>query len=183
MLTHPKVFRWLFEDGADPADFNPVVDPSIWYLVALDGDKPVGMFAFEPRTSVKYLVALAIWPERWALAIPAFKLAVQFAFDKIGMERIVGEIPSDNAHAMRLAKRSGFEMCGLERKSFMRGGELRDIRYLGASRDTWKPDTVAQDTFCVLCGGERWKGRKAPQKTTAAPVEATTQEAPWQLVH
>lgn len=181
MLTHPKVFRWLFEDGASAEDFEPVISPNIWYIVALDDRKPVGMFVFEPRTSVKYVVALAIWPERWASAVPAFKGVVQYAFDMIpNMERIVGEVPSDNSHAMRLAKRAGFEMCGLERKSFMRGGELRDIRYLGASRDTWSPDAAAQDIFCVLCGGERRKRRKGQSQTIEASV---TQEVQWQSVH
>ncbi len=182
MLTHPKVFRWLFEDGADPEDFSPAISPLIWYLVAMVDGKPVGMFVFEPRTSVQYLVTLAIWPDRWPLAVPAFKLAIQYAFDNIGAESIIGEIPADNPHAPRLAKNAGFSVYGLARKAFRRRGELQDVRILGVSKDTWRPDERAQDQFCTLCGRERRRNPQ-PQRENSRDVGNGEANAQWQSVH
>lgn len=137
-LSEPKVARWSLEDGMSADDLvalNPRDTPQVWYIVALDERRPIGLFCYEPRTTVKYVVHLAIAPAEWPRAVEAFKGVNEWACRHIGMERIAGEIPSDNAHALRLAKRAGFEMVGTERHAYRRGGELRDIRIVGINRE------------------------------------------------
>ena len=127
----------------EASEYEPAVEnPAVWYVLAIEDPpagvsaKPaiIGLFVFEPRTSVKYAVHLAIAPSQWARGVQAFREVVNWAWERIGMQRIAGEIPSDNRHALRLAKKAGFEMVGIEHGAFMRGGELRDIRIVGLSK-------------------------------------------------
>lgn len=138
-VTHPKIARWMFEDGADVAAYEPVLSERVWYVVAMDGRAPIGLFVFEPRTSVKYAVHVAIAPEQWPRGVEAFREVIQWAWEQIGMERIAGEIPADNAHALRLAKRAGFEIVGKEHGAYRRGGKLVDVRIVGLSREAACP--------------------------------------------
>lgn len=135
ILTHPKIGRWMFEDDAalGPDTVIPMPD-TVWYVCAMDGRKLIGLFVFEPRTSVKYAVYLAIAPGQWPRAVEAFKGVIGWAWRHIGMECIGGEIPSDNTHALRLAKKAGFTMIGIEPKAYRRGGELRDIRIVSIGK-------------------------------------------------
>lgn len=135
IITHPQVWKWASEDGMDPAEFEPVDSPAVWYVAAIDGRTLVALFVFEPRTSVKYAVHLAIAPNQWARGVEAFKGVIGWAWDQIGMQRIAGEIPSDNKHALRLARRAGFEFVGTEHGSVLRGGRLRDVSIVGVSRE------------------------------------------------
>ncbi len=116
-------------------DYEPAISEHVWYVLAIDGRTLIGLFVFEPRTSVKYAVHLAIAPSQWARGVEAFKGVIQWAWQTIGMERICGEIPSDNKHALRLAKRAGFELVGTEHGAYRRGGELLDVRIVGISKE------------------------------------------------
>lgn len=135
IICHPKIWKWQTEDGMEVADYEPVISEHVWYVLAVDGRTLIGLFVFEPRTSVKYAVHLAIAPSQWPRGVEAFKGVIQWAWLQIGMERICGEIPSDNAHALRLAKKSGFEMVGVEHGAYRRGGILLDMRIVGISRE------------------------------------------------
>lgn len=138
VIMHPKISKWMFEDGAEVAETIPTPE-NVWYVCALDGRKLIGLFAFEPRTSVKYMVHVAIAPDQWARATEAFKGVIDWAWQHIGMERIGGEIPADNAHALRLAKKAGFALVGTEPGAFRRGGELRDIRIVSLGKEAQCP--------------------------------------------
>jgi RimJ/RimL family protein N-acetyltransferase len=137
-LREPKVALWATEDGV-PAEallaIDPRLTPDVWYVVALDERKPIGLFIYEPRTTAKFVVHLAIAPNQWFRALDAFKGANKWACQYIGMERIAGEIPSDNSHALRLAKRAGFELVGTESHSYRRGGKLLDVRIVGINKE------------------------------------------------
>jgi len=136
IVTHPSVFKWQAEDGVLVEDYQPATDnPLVWYVLAIDGRTLIGLFVFEPRTSVKYAVHLAIAPSQWPRGVEAFKGVIEWAWATIGMERICGEIPSDNKHALRLAKNAGFEKVGTEHGAFRRGGKLLDIRIVGISKE------------------------------------------------
>ncbi len=136
LITHPKVWRWSSEDGMEAAEYEPAVDnPAVWYVAAVEGRTLLGIFVFEPRTSVKYAVHLAIAPSQWARGVESFKGVIHWAWENIGMQRITGEIPMDAKHADRLARKAGFECVGIEKGAFMRGGVLQDVRIVGLSRE------------------------------------------------
>lgn len=135
IVTHPKIWPWMVEDGASPENFDPVIHEKIHYVLALDGRVPLALFMFEPRTSVKYNIHMAIIPSQWPRAVEAICGVIRWAWDRIpGCARIAGEIPADNRHTLRLAKKAGFEMVGTEAEAFLRRGKLQDVRIVGVSK-------------------------------------------------
>jgi RimJ/RimL family protein N-acetyltransferase len=104
------------------------------YVAAMEGRTLVALFVFERKTSTRWAVHLAIAPSQWARGEAAFKGAIQWAWENLSVRRIAGEIPADNKHALRLAKRAGFELVGTDKQAFLRGGVLQDVHIVGLSR-------------------------------------------------
>lgn len=135
IITHPKVWKWMAEDGVSSDSWEPVIDPRVWYVVAAENKDLIGLFVFSPRTSVEYEVHLAVMPLAWHRATETAQRVIAWAWEHIGCERIVAWIPVDNKHALRLARKSGFTEFGLDHGAYRRGGKLLDIRFMGISKE------------------------------------------------
>lgn len=136
LATDPAIFPHINDDYfADPEIWQPPRNEFIVYLVAQDPEGPFGFAIFHPRNLACYDAHFAFLPRSYgAKALSAFKQMLAWIWHSTTAARIVGEISVDNVRAIRFAEAAGCERYGVNVKSKLRGGILRDQVCLGISR-------------------------------------------------
>lgn len=141
-ITQPKLFDRLSEDNSASADdWVPNLNLSIWTAaiepVSDDNATIYGMFAFVPETSIVYRFHPAINPEYWGnkLNVQAGKAALQWLWEHTTAQKVIAKAPSIYPDALRWGQRIGLKREGIQRKSFLKNGELHDQYYLGINRE------------------------------------------------
>jgi RimJ/RimL family protein N-acetyltransferase len=140
MLRHPKLWEVMSEDTAvAPEEFS--LDLADLFAIALlsgdNDDRLHGFIIGAYRTDTIVEAHVAIHPDLWGhkdnLALA--KLGVAELIIKTGAHKLVASIPTTDTEVLRLAQRVGFKREGVNRKSFLRNGELLDQYYVGFTRD------------------------------------------------
>ena len=139
---HPEVWPWLGDDFSPKADeFDSARylrdNRSRVYVCHFDS-MPVGVIAY-------WQVSTSVWEVHGGF-LPAFRgaMAIRLSIGSIsdmfaaGVLKIVAQLPTDNRAGLVFARRCGLRREGVNRKSVVRGGVLRDMIYLGACRDEWR---------------------------------------------
>lgn len=136
ILAHPAVWPHIHDDGAtepEPIDHEGF----IWLLVTAGG--PAGCFLFHAHNAVTFEVHTCLTPQMWGpKAREAARLAQIWIFTNTPAQKLVTHVPSYNAVALRFALRCGFTQEGVNRASFLRGGELLDQHLLGLTKKEWQ---------------------------------------------
>lgn len=141
-------------------DYSPA--PSQWklaeredcfYLLATQAVKPsfediasiYGFCAFHPLNGVTYQAHVCFLKYAYGeTALSAFKEMLQWMWKNTKAERIVGYVPDYNHLAARFAVRAGFEIFGVNQKSWMKKGVLHDQYCFGISRPAAAPTNLAR---------------------------------------
>lgn len=131
IITHPKVWRWLSDDGFPPREFYcPPDNPAVVYLLVNDADtgELFGLYITHPINSALWEVDHALLPT--AYGVPA--LAIGRAFESwlwgnTSAETILGLTPVDNRLALKYARRLGMTESGRIPRGISRGGEFHDL--------------------------------------------------------
>lgn len=136
LATHPEIFQHVSDDWfPDPARWQPVVNDQVVYLVAKDGHGFFGFGAFIPDTWSCWKAHIGFLKRAYGeSAISSFKAMLDWMWQHTRAARIVGEIVDDNRKAIRFSMKAGFEQYGMNPKSRLKGGVLRDQVCLGISR-------------------------------------------------
>lgn len=135
VLTHPKIWPHITDDGCGaPGDFEPVDHPGFWYVVVENGTLQ-GMFTFQKQNAVCWEVHTCLLPSAWGkMSREATHGVREWVWANSDCQRIVTSVPAYNRLALRLAKASGMSEYGTNHKAFLRDGELHDLILLGVSR-------------------------------------------------
>jgi RimJ/RimL family protein N-acetyltransferase len=134
ILTDPVVWPHVGDDFAPPREeWTPNDDPRIWYVLAIEGALPVGLFTFLPRSTVLWEVHVAFSRERRSRGVNIAAGALAWMFENSTAERIIAEIPECNRLAVRLADKA-MRRFAVNEKSFKKGGALRDLVLFGLSK-------------------------------------------------
>ena len=101
-----------------------------WAITLHDDDKPVGnctLFGID-RDNRRCLLGYGLTPalQGRGLASEAVKLAINYAFDEIGLHRIETDIDPRNEPSCRLVERLGFQREGLLRQRWYVNDEATD---------------------------------------------------------
>jgi len=130
----------IFERTAD--DFSPA--PSEWlipdregliYLLARDGNQILGFCVFVPVNGVTYEVHVCFLRIAYGeKALASFARMLGWMWGATETQRIIGAVPEYNAAAIHFARRAGFEVFGVNQKSWLKHGRLHDQVMLGISR-------------------------------------------------
>ena len=106
------------------------------WAIAVDGDDrlvgTVSLFALnraQKRAEVGYALASKVWGRGYATE--ALKLAVDFAFEALGVARLEADIDPRNDASCRLVERIGFVREGLLRERWHVAGEATDSAIYG----------------------------------------------------
>ncbi len=88
------------------------------------------------QADVVYFIA----PEKWGrgFATEALREAVDYAFDRLHLERISGRCFADNAPSRRVMEKVGFVSEGVLRHDIFRDGAYRDVCCLGLLSGEWE---------------------------------------------
>ncbi len=120
-LMPPAVYCWAIADDAG-------------YLIGT-----VTLFVFEgsPRSSeIGY--ALRADRQRHGLASEALRLAIQYAFEVLGRDRIEADVDPRNQPSWRLLERLGFRRAALLQDRCRAGDEIGEAAVYALLRADWK---------------------------------------------
>lgn len=132
-MTAPHVWRVGSDDGMAG------IDPKLLFI-KLDGKIFVktgeyGLFVGEARNSITYEVHTFLLPNARGKAVEIAKAAMQWLFNNSNCLRITTTVPDYNKLAIRLSLKSGMELIGINKKSFLKDGVLYDQQLFGISKE------------------------------------------------
>ena len=135
ILAHPAIWPHIHDDGAQEP--NPVDAKALYWLLVSD-EEPAGVFLLHPHNLVCYEVHTCLLPRVWGeQAVHATQLCRAWMFEHTRCQKIVTNVPQKNLLALRFAKRCGMTQEGINRKSYLKDGELQDQYVLGLTKQEW----------------------------------------------
>lgn len=136
VLTHPKIWRHIVDDGNGlPDEFNVPDSDSIYWLVPNDGSD-LGVFMVHPVNNFMFEVHTALLPEAYGdKAKIAAKKLIEWVFENTQCLKLITHVPEYNRLAYKFALNAGMKEEGLITKSFMRNGKLIDQYVLGIGKE------------------------------------------------
>ena len=135
LMTHPRVYPWLADDGSPPPEEYEPPESDLLYYLLVEEDGPVGVFLFVPENAATVHVHTCLTPAIWGRSIEATEAARRWIFENTQFQRITTTIPEDNRLAARLAVRSGMKEYGRNPKSYLKGGVLLDQVLYGMNKE------------------------------------------------
>jgi RimJ/RimL family protein N-acetyltransferase len=135
VVDHPAVRRSIRDDFAASEDWQPVIHPTVRYLLCRDGDEVLGLFVVVFVSAVLFLIHLMFLPSAWGeRSRRALKEGIELLWNNSKCQRITGEVLETNIAALKAMTAAGFETWGVNRKSAIKGGRLVDVYHVGLSR-------------------------------------------------
>ena len=136
LATDPAIFRHISDDYyPHPDSWEPPESELVRSLIASDGVGAFGFAIFIPDTWTCWKAHFGFLPRSYGeKAHGAFDEMLRWMWAHTEAARIVGEIPQENRRAIRFALRAGCLVYGVNRRSRLRGGVLRDQMCLGLSK-------------------------------------------------
>lgn len=121
--THPRNWKWVSEDGQDPANFVP--PPRLYFA---HGEQ--GYVAVERLGAHTWAFHITMLPK--AKEVAKFTKSIMDAIVLIfGAKKFLASIPTDNKACCRLARSLGAKEEGRLTKSFYRNGKMNDVIVFG----------------------------------------------------
>jgi len=134
ILTWPGMYEQMGDDSLPPEHAYEVPDdPRIWYVVATNGSRLVGLFVLIPQNLVCWEVHAAMMPwatprEKWAAA----RALPEWLGDNTECRRLTAAVPANNGPAIVYGTHGiGLRYVGRQPAAFLRGGHLQDLVLLG----------------------------------------------------
>jgi RimJ/RimL family protein N-acetyltransferase len=125
----------------DEEEKNPPED-YFFAIRTLDGDQLIGFVALAPIYShADAWLAIGIGDRtHWSQGhgSEAMRLALQYAFDELNLQRVTLGVFAYNQRAIRTYEKAGFKCEGTLRQSLCREGQRHDEMMMGILRDEWQ---------------------------------------------
>lgn len=134
ILTHPAIYECIAEDGTPPReDYIPSMIGAA-YVIGIVGPDPIGLMVYHPINGITWECHVQVLPEyRKEFADEFFEKALEWAWG-MGVQKIVAQIPFLYPNVRDFDLRHGFQVEGINRKSYMKNGQIHDQWYLGIVR-------------------------------------------------
>jgi hypothetical protein len=135
LATDPSIYPDVSDDFTTAEQWTPSVDELVINLVARDTGGYFGFGIFLPRYWSCYDAHFGFLPRSYGdCALTAIQCMFGWMWTNTKASRIVGEICVENRRAIAFAKRAGCLEYGINVKSRLRGGILRDQVCFGISK-------------------------------------------------
>lgn len=134
VMTHPDMFATVAEDGQDPGDYTPDVQGSCW-LAMRDDDELVALYQLQQRNAVTLEIhAQVLHQHRKEYSGATGKAALQWILDNTDAEKVIAWVPEIYPNVRSFTESQGFQIEGVNRKSYLKNGKLHDQTLLGITR-------------------------------------------------
>lgn len=136
-ITHPRLWPHISDDfSPDPKDYEPPLNPHVFYIAAWDGLDFLGLWILHPHNFICYEIHTCLLPKAWGQkALQAAREVAPWIFANTPARRLVTNVPRYNRLALRFAKEAGMKQFGVNEKSFQKKGQLHDQIMLGLSEN------------------------------------------------
>lgn len=133
ILTHPEIYKTIAPDHApSPKEFKATRHESVLYLIGTSEKGVVGLFTLKPKNRYVYHGHVQVLPEMRKEYSIEFGESLRVWIEKNTIiKRVSAEIPHLYPNVKDFALKMGFEIEGINRKSYLKHGELHDQWYLG----------------------------------------------------
>lgn len=129
IMTHPRLWPHLADDFYPaPDNFIPLGGDNIFYLLAREAGRILGLCIAHPINTLLWEVHHALLPSAWGRKAHRIGEAFQqWIWDNTKALKLVGFTPSCNRLAVRYALKQGLTKIGEISQCFQRGGMLCDV--------------------------------------------------------
>lgn len=137
ILTDPRIYPHVGDDFAPAPEHFVVNDhPAIRYVLVRHGLFVIGLFTFCPQNDICWQVHVAmrrgVLP---CLTHRAGRAIIPWLWEQTPCRRLIACVPVTNRAAVRFGLRvMGLHPFGVNRKSFLKHGQLVDQVLMGSSR-------------------------------------------------
>lgn len=129
VIGHPEIKPLVYEgDVSLPSHEN------IYYLLATDADKTLGVVCFIPVNSIAWNPHIAVLPEHRGCGTELMAKACWWMFDNTPCLKVVAYPPAYNAAMIRVFEKCGFTKEGFSPQSFMFKGVIHDRLLFGLGK-------------------------------------------------
>lgn len=136
VMTNPKIYPGLADDFYPaPENFWPTESDSIYYLMAMEDGKLLGIYITHPINTLTWETHHAILPENWGAKATEIGAAFEaWLWVNTPATKAVGFTPTSNPLAIRYAKKAGMQEAGRLDKCYQKDFALYDIVIFSKSR-------------------------------------------------
>lgn len=142
VVTDDQLWNAVSEDGSvGKTEYRQLLDMEAMYVLALisgeDNTELHGFVIGRHHTNTVIETHVAIRPEYWGHDdnVRLGQLACTWLRTLEGVEKLVASIPVPDKEVLRYSQRVGFKREGVNKKSFLRNGELLDQYYVGMTNE------------------------------------------------
>ena len=140
LFLNPSIWPYVTDDENRPEQLqgDASLPPNMIYLLAMDGEKAAGMFAFTRRNAATCEMHAALLPRargRKQGSDELFQLALKWLWENTKFHRIFAGIPAYNRLAIAYAKRNGMQHFATEPSSWLKDGKLHNTELFGINRE------------------------------------------------
>jgi len=136
IMTEPEMFATVAEDGQRPEQFRPDVHSEAW-LMMFDDEDVYALYRVHAMNSVTCEIHAQVRPKhRKVRSRETGVLALKWIYDNAPQyKKVICWVPEIYPNVRAFAESFGFELEGTNKKSYIKGGKLRDQWLLGISRE------------------------------------------------
>jgi RimJ/RimL family protein N-acetyltransferase len=135
--SEKKIKEWAEKNAED--GFKP--DRYPFSIRVLDDDKLIGFVGlWLDLVHSEAWIGIGIGERNYwgkGYGTDAMKLALQYAFMELGMQRVSLGLNEYNARALKSYEKAGFKLEGHTRQDMLREGKRYDSLWMGILRDEW----------------------------------------------
>jgi RimJ/RimL family protein N-acetyltransferase len=135
LCSHARIFPHISDDFTDKKNFPLPSGDAIRYLLCRDDEGVFGFVIFMATNYACWEAHVGFLPRSYgSQALRAFKAAISWMWANTRARRVTGAVIRENALALRFARKAGFEIFGVNKKAYLKGGKLHDQICLGISK-------------------------------------------------
>lgn len=136
ILAHPAIWPHIHDDSV--TEPGPIDHPGFFWML-VDEEGPAGVFLLHAHNAVCFEVHTCLLPRIWGpKAKEAADLCLGWMVENTPCQKMITHVPEGNVLALRFARKVGFAHEGVNRKSFLKNGELLDQQVLGLTAQEWQ---------------------------------------------